>query len=186
MHHLDDLGHVSTEGGPLLLIDLHGVAEWAGIDSDDYDRACRLLETQRPGAEIQVGEQRGLLWDVPTGTTDVFRTAVDRLLLSRSWLEPASESEERAELRRLVELPPSEMHPVGRLTVASGWLAILWATENGADIARVSPADGLSLDLSVGHAAVLVRVAPGEYACTQDEVTHGGPSALRCWIGPAD
>lgn len=41
---MDELGHVSTEGGPLLLIDRDAVGNWSGIDGDDYDRACRLLD----------------------------------------------------------------------------------------------------------------------------------------------
>jgi len=57
---------------------------------------------------------------------------------------------------------------------------ILWATENGSDLVKLDPADGLALDLSVGHAAIIVSLPAGEYLCSGDEVRHDGTSALRC------
>ncbi len=38
---MDELGQVSTEGGPLLLIDRDAVGSWFGIEGDDYDRSGR-------------------------------------------------------------------------------------------------------------------------------------------------
>ncbi|SRR5712691_793507 len=181
---MDELGHVSTEGGPLLLVDRDAVGSWFGIDGDDYDRACRLLDQNEIGGEIAVGKDRGLLWGVPTGTAEIWRITPGSLVMSRNWLDTEAVRSEQEQARRLVDIPRSHQFDLGRLTVRSGWVVILWATENGSDIVKLDPADGLALDLSVGHAAVIVSLRAGEYLCSQDEVQHDGTSALRCWVTP--
>jgi len=181
---MNELGHVSTESGPLLLIDHDAVGSWFGIDGDDYGRACRLLDESEIGGEIAVGKYRGLVWGVPTGTTEVWRVRSDSIVLSRNWLDPEAARSEHEQSRRLVELPRSRQIDLGRLSVRSGWIVILWATENGSDIVKLDPADGLALDLSVGHAAIIVSLPAGEYLCSGDEVRHDGTSALRCWVVP--
>jgi hypothetical protein len=42
---LEEIGHVSGEGGPLLLADLITVTSWRGVEEGgkDYERACDLL-----------------------------------------------------------------------------------------------------------------------------------------------
>jgi hypothetical protein len=179
---IENLGHVSTEGGPLLLIDRAGVGEWSGIEGDDYTRACALLDEQGNASAIDVGSHRGLLWDMPTGTADIWRVASDRLVLSRPWLNPDDESTPEAQARSLAELPGSDSLVLGRLHVSSGWLALLWAPQSGSQILQVPPTDGLALDLSVGHAAAVVGLPPGAYLCFQDEVRTETTSSVRCWI----
>ena len=181
---MNKLGHVSTEGGPLLLIDLAGVGEWSGVEGDDYGRACKLLDELENGGEISIGRQRGLLWEMPTGTAEIWRQSPDIHLLSRPWLDPKSNRSEDAQARRLAQLPRSKSLLLGRLGIQSGWLAILWAPENGYDILKVAPADGLALHLSVGNSAAIIRLPAGEYTCFQDEVEDNGPSSRRCWILP--
>jgi hypothetical protein len=170
-------------GGPLLLIDSDAAGNWSGIDGDDYDRACRFLDQNGIGGEIAVGQDRGLLWGVPTGTTEIWRVTPNSLVLSRNWLDPEAARSEPEQSRRLVDLPRSHQFDLGRLSVRSGWVVILWATENGSDIVKVDPEDGLALDLSVGNAAIFVSLPAGEYLCSRDEVRLDGTSALRCWVG---
>ena len=181
---IENLGHVSTEGGPVLLIDRAGVGEWSGIEGDDYMRACALLDEQGHASAIAVGRHRGLLWDMPTGTADVWRMASDRLVLSRPWLNPDDENTLEVQARSLAELSGSDSLLLGRLQISSGWLAILWAPESGLQILQVPPTDGLALDLSVGHAAAVVGLTPGAYLCFQDEVRTETTSSVRCWIAP--
>jgi hypothetical protein len=182
---LDNLGYVSTEGGPILLIDRDGVGEWSGTDGDDYHRACTLLDEGDDGSEITIGSHRGLLWDMPTGTADIWRAAADTLVLSRPWLNPEDGGTQEVQARSLAQLPRSESIILGRLRVTSGWLAIFWAPESGSQILKFPPIDGQALDLSVGHAAAVVVLPAGAYVCLQDEVkTVLGPSSLRCWIVP--
>jgi hypothetical protein len=178
---LECLGSVSTEGGPLLLSDLDSVGDWTGSDGGDYDRACRLLDSQAQGGEIMVGRHTGLIWGVPTGTTDIWRLDTAKFVLVRGWLDSDSQADQ---LRDLALIPRSVSVPLGRLAVLSGWLVIAWATENGAGVARVSPADGLPLDLSVGGSALVARIAAGQYSCSQDEVRKDAATAIRCWIVP--
>jgi hypothetical protein len=181
---MDNLGYVSTEGGPLLLIDRDGVGEWSGIDGDDYARASTLLDEGAGGSEIAVGSDRGVLWDMPAGTADIWRGDDDTLVLSRPWLNPKDAGTQEVQARSMAELPRSDAIVLGRLRVRSGWLAIFWAPESGSQILKVPPTDGLALDLSVGHAAAVVRLPTGAYVCLQDQVKTLGSSSVRCWIVP--
>lgn len=157
---------------------------WAGAfgDGNDYQRVCDLLNADPgvPGLEVEVGAQRGVIWDMPTGTADVWRRAADSIVVSRTWLEPGSN---RAEF--FASLPARSLMRFGELSVVSGWLVIVWAAESGVEIGQVIPADGRTFDLSVGNAGIVVALRPGAYMCYHDEVADGGETARRCLITPA-
>jgi hypothetical protein len=177
------LGYVSTEGGPLLVADRVSVAAWRGasLGSTDYNRACELLDVG-PGAAggpLALGENEGIVWDMPTGTADIWRRRSDVVLISRPWVDA---NENSASL--LATLPPGGPVLLGELAVRSGWVAILWAAKSGAELPALAAADGLAIDLSVAHAAVFVSLPPGEYRCYHDQVTDGDASARRCWVVP--
>jgi len=178
------VGYLSTEGGPLLLVDRAGVGEWSGIDGGDYERACKLLDAQPAGVEIEVGQYRALLWGMPTGTTEIWRISAETLLLSRPWLAPEDSGLRSASATRLAALPLSKPQRLGQLAIASGWLAILWATDPGTEIVAIPPTDGATFDLSVGDSAIVVALPVGTYRCLQDEVRDNRAVSVRCWILP--
>ncbi len=129
------LGHVSTKGGPLLVTDLEVAKEWAGALGDDaeYERACELFEANpaAPGGQVEVASVLGataVIWDMPTGTADVWRREPDFLVVARSWLD---DSDRRAEF--LASLPPENPVLLGGFKLNSGWAVIMWAADSGED-----------------------------------------------------
>lgn len=173
------LGNVSTEGGPLLLADRAALANWSGVEGDDYDRLCDALLISQPRAlSVDLAGAAALAWNVPTGTADVWRTGPASVLLARAWVN------EDEELAQLAEPPMDSSELLGTVSIPSGWLVVLWATEPGNGVLAVEPQDGLSVDLSVGGAALVIQVPPGDYECRGDEVEVGNASAIRCLITP--
>jgi hypothetical protein len=179
---LDRLGHVSTEGGPLLIADREGALSWKGVfgeGNDDYQRVCDRLNVHRnaPGFEIDLRGQAAIVWDMPIGTAEIWRVAGESLVISRSWLELGS-----SQARFLASLPAKNPIPLGTLRLNTQWLVIVWATESGEEIAKVTPSDGAPMDLSVDNAGIVVALPPGGYTCYHDEVSHGSATARRCLI----
>ncbi len=176
---MENVGYVSTEGGPLLIVDFNAAPGWSGVEGSDYQQVSELLLAQQepPGLQIEVGGEPALIWQMPTGTADIWRRSDGSIVLCRPWLHPGSSNEEL-----LAGLPPNEPTEVGHVRIKSGWVAIVWATEAGSDVARAVPRDGLGLDLSVGSAGVIASLAPGDYDCYHDAVDEGSESALRCFI----
>jgi hypothetical protein len=151
-------------------------------DDAEYERACELFEANpaAPGGQVEVASVLGataVIWDMPTGTADVWRRGPDFLVVARSWLD---DSDRRAEF--LASLPPENPVLLGGFKLNSGWAVIMWAADSGEEIREVEPADGRSMDLSVGHAGIVVALSPGDYLCYHDKVTDGSHEARRCPI----
>ena len=64
---LEEIGHVSGEGGPLLLADLITVTSWRGVEEGgkDYERACDLLleGPGREGCSMAIEGGTGVVWE---------------------------------------------------------------------------------------------------------------------------
>ena len=177
------VGHVSGEGGPLLLADAHLLVGWRGTEEGgaDYARAASLFDEQDPepdGVEIPLGAGHGVLWEMHgAGTTDVFRED-DDVYLVRSWLDDESA------LPDLAEAEPFEQTRLGAIDVRSGALAILWAAESAICLDPESVAHGgrPGFATSIDGAALILRVPPGRYAFFHDEVELPGGFARRCRV----
>lgn len=181
---INQLGHVSTEGGPLLLVDFKVAPNWRGVsgDGNDYRRVIALLDTAREahGLQITIGDHAAVVWEMATGTADVWRRRDGSLVICRPWLD---EDDEHAE--HFASLPISSPTRIGTFQISSGSLLILWAPEDGRDLLGTVPVDGGALDLSVGHAGITVRLAPGVYVCYHDAVVDHSEHAVRCHVVPA-
>jgi hypothetical protein len=177
------LGHVSTEGGPLLIADLHVAANWAGAEgaARDYERAREALEAGPavPGVQVDVAGATAVIWDMPTGTADVWRHTPDILVVTRSFLEL---EDSRASL--LASRQTENPILLGDFHVSSGWAVIMWAAVSGEEIDDLDVADGLALDLSVGHSGIIAALPPGDYRSYHDDVAYGSETAQRCLIVP--
>lgn len=176
---LEFIGHVSTEGGPLLIADRTTLSGWTGVEGGDYERLCDALVASEPRAlAVGLAGSAALAWNVPTGTAEAWRTSPSSVLLTRPWVDQEEDA------RRLAQPPMNGGEPLGRVSIPSGWLVVLWAPEPGSDVLAVEPRDGLSLELSVGCAALVIEMPPGEYECHGDEVDIGTASAWRCHLTP--
>lgn len=160
---ISHLGLVSTEGGPILIVDKEGASAWRGATGDggDYERAIEVFDTNPHlhAAKTSVGAYSAFTWDVPTGTISVWRVAQDSLLME--WGSDATEAP-HAE-----HGAPRSQAILGELEVRSGWIVIAWSAEPLDEVQGITPTDGLSLALSVGQAALVVKLPVGEYEAIQ-------------------
>lgn len=158
--------YVSTEGGPILLGDLELVARgWRGTfgDGSDFEELVTLLNDGRPTARVTIDAESVIAWDVPTGVVSVDRR-------HDGSLEMRSARRAGRFVRRF---------EAGELKLPSGWLVVMWAAEDGRDLRKVVPRDGLSLGLSVGHSALVLKaetpvclVAHGESDTEPESLLH--------------
>lgn len=172
---LNNLGTVSSEGGPLLITDAVIAQSWRGatfVEEDDYERVCDIL-IEAPEAEgilISIAEGKGLIWEMAgSGTSDVFLKNSTHLVVVRTWLDDPDDTETIA---LFANAPLQEHQHLGSLRIETGIVTILWAPESGQGI---TPKDfsGYSTSiqgLSVGGSGLLVKLEPGDYQCLHDEI----------------
>jgi hypothetical protein len=177
------VGHVSGEGGPLLVADANLVRVWGGArdGSGDYARACALFDGHDPepdAVSIDIGPGHGILWELHgPGSADVYRSD-DEIMLVRAWLD------DEAALDALAEADGEQEQEIGELDVTSGAIALIWAPETGSviddDVIRRGgrPPDELTVEGTV----FVVRVPPGRYHVWHDWVELEGGVARRCRI----
>ena len=136
-----------------------------------------LDESEPLGLRVD-GELEAVAWNIPTGTTDVWRLGPAFVLLVREWVDPD------ADVAPMIDGLLAQSQLLGTFSVTSGWVVVLWSPEPGRAILAVEPEDGLTLSLSVGDAALLIQIPPGEYECRADSIVLGDRSARRCLISP--
>ena len=122
----------------------------------------------------------GILWNIPAGTSEVWRGGATHLTISRPWLDAEHDLSER-----LATLPRRSAVPLGEIEIRSGWLVIIWAAEDGREVLQVDPGDGVSLSLFVGHDGLIAELPLGRYVLTQDEVEVAAGSSRRCFVDPS-
>jgi hypothetical protein len=185
---LQHVGTVSSEGGPLLVLDREALPAWGGIDYGDFERIGTWLDEHpgTPGYEAAVGAATGLVWDLGgAGTADVFRSAPDRLVLVRAWVTGDDEALVAEAAARPVTGGGTA---AGGLTVGSGPVLVFWPVDRGPEIELpADAADGDPIALpSMDGAALAVTLPPGRYAAHHDEVAADGVRARRLVIAPPD
>src|SRR5688572_18491134 len=82
-----DLPHVSSEGGPIILGDFKAVRAWRGASdaSDDYEKACQLLERSNP-SPLVFGQTEAVIWDFEgPGTGDIVMVSECHISVVRIW-----------------------------------------------------------------------------------------------------
>lgn len=178
------LGHVDTEGGPLLLGDLELVRDWHGIEQGaaDYDRACAFFDAN-PGAEggeLPTGAGNVLLWEMSgAGTAFVLELAEDELLIVRPWFHEHRPTD--AVIRDLATAPANVVVEIGDVRVRSGFIAITWSTEDGGEIAMHPRIRGGHVTRAVRDesGAIIARMPVGTYSARHETTTSSVGSARR-------
>lgn len=180
-----NIGSVSSEGGPLLLADANTARLWHGVEEDgsDYKRACSLPDSfSNPGGPLLIGQDYGIIWRLGgAGTAHVFANSENQFLLVRAWLH----SNSIESLFELAGVAMQQSSAFGELEIASGILAILWATESGECIKTLDVSVSIrpSGIMATESAGLLVSVPKGCYTCIHDEVQlPDGQSARRCHL----
>jgi hypothetical protein len=170
------IGHVDSEGGPLLIADAELAKQWRGIagNGPDYDRACAALGDAKraPAGFVSIQSGAALVWDLGgEGTASVFCTGENELLIVRSWInDPLDENA----VVSLAKYPANTIASIGELRVSSTSLVIAWATE---DLGESLEASGKMWD--TGN-ALLIRASDGIWNAEHEEVSDlHGQSARR-------
>lgn len=177
------IGHVSGEGGPLLLADATVARLWRGArnGANDYARACALFDGREPepdAVSIALAGGAAILWELHgPGTADVFRDD-DELMLLRAWLD------DEAALDALAEADGEDAREIGVLEVSSGSLALLWAPEDGRcfDDEVLRRGGRPAADSTIEGAALVLKLPPGRYEVWHDVVALEGGVARRCRV----
>lgn len=180
------LGYVSSEGGPLLLLDVSTLPAWGGTDLGDYQRICDWLDQHpgEPGYETDVGSSTGLVWDFGSGTADVFRESSTRVVFSHAVLDVDDDTVAEA----AASAPRSDAKPFGSFIVESGKVAAIWSPGRGSEIdIEDGVGDGGSLDVAgIDGAGIVLTLPSGRYVAWYDRVEGEGFDARRCLIVPED
>jgi len=167
--HAVNLPHVSSEGGPIILGDFETLRTWRGI-AEHYDSACQLVRRANP-SPIPLGGADSLVWDFGgPGTGDIVvvsdtHVSVVRIWPDASWTEAETESV-------VVSSATTRFGSavVAYLTIRSGYLLVLWATEDASEFLPPRGEHGVpEPGLSIGDGGAYVRIPCGRYEITTCE-----------------
>lgn len=129
------LPYVSSEGGPLILLDAWHLRSWHGVEGDDYARACGIVESERTrdGGIIPVNDNTGLVWNIGgSGSVFIVQREPALPILIRYWHDEDLSTESLEGLAARISWEGGRT--LGNIEVCSGRLAILWAVENGSEL----------------------------------------------------
>lgn len=169
----------------MLVVDASAAHYWNGVDSGDYDQACKLFDhdDQAVGFEIPVGHKQGLLWELNGPGLVYVLDAEPGLCLVRAWLkEGANEELTMLELARIEQTMRTKQF--GCVSNESGRLAIMWAVENG-DIIASALALGLTRDNTDAYlddSTLVIDVYKGVLSAACDVVETERGKALRLFL----
>ena len=176
------VGHVSGEGGPLLIADAALTLGWRGREEGgaDYRLVCALFDERGEdldGLPIDLGAGSGVLWELcGSGSADVFLPSDHEVLLVRAWLD------DEDALFDLAEATAEERAFLGHVTVITGAATILWASESGACFENEVRLGRPVGDTSIDAPALTLPLPRGTYGCFHDVVEVDGGVARRCFI----
>lgn len=178
---------LNAEGGPLLLCDVSAVKSWNGAEkgTTDYEQLCSAFDSN-PGVQgmnFPVGASLGLAWEMSgAGVADVFLDEGGKIVIVRVWVNDDNPSV----IKSLAELPAMNFVPIGRLSVTSRKIAILWAAESGKELSLESSQQveraqsGTAIEASV----YTLRTEANTFDCFHDEVAKNGARARRLTLIP--
>ena len=142
------LPYINSEGGPILIGDCQRMRLWRGIaeDGSDYDMACQATDT----SNIGVIDDTAIAWDFGgPGTADILSDA-GSLTLLRYWADHDIEEGECRQLEAQIKFEQTDV----RLSIPSGTILLLWATEDGRTITEIDGDSGYPEgDFSMGGVA---------------------------------
>jgi len=186
---MDQLGTVSSEGGPFLIADARAARTWRGAEegSRDYDAACSALEQMgrwRWGIPWHLDGLGAAVWEPGgPGTSWVFRREDGGLVLVRGWFDGDWDAAAREAATK-----PRGGELLGNIDAPSHVLVVLWSPENGNCILEGDLSSGNrqpSGDISIDGSSLVIGVAHQRFQWYLDDVRIPAGDALRCFIEPA-
>ena len=177
---MEHIGFVEAEGGPLVLIDSALARSWAGVEGNDYERACEFFDSHASakGGAISIGSGSALIWEMcGAGRADIYKIEGNGIIIMRAWL---AQNAETSVLKTLAEEPTEKLTDLGEIEIDSNGIAILWATESGHSIddsasQKVRRPQSLNLD----NAGLIVPLTSGKYVAKHDSIKRLGCEVQR-------
>ena len=160
------IGHVSSEGGPLLVGDYCVLKQWNGIENDDYDL---LIQNPLEDFPHKIGGRTTIAWDTLGGAVvSVHVKDKGSIVLVRSYEEVAGND-------KYVDCPGQDEELIGVITIISETMLVLHATESAAllEPPRRNSAPGPSGALVFEGSALAIPLCNGDYRLTSDYVFGG-------------
>jgi hypothetical protein len=176
MQGLSHIASVSTEAGPLVILDRVGLPHWTGFGGGNYDDLCAWLDNhpESVGVTVTIKGNIGFGWDIGgAGTADIYRADNGDILLYRAWAEVGETG------RPDPPVLTGEVD-VGELVVTTGEVVVFWSAENGAEVEiPLGAQDGVELEVAgIAWAGALVHMRIGEY-----RILGGNEANQRwCWL----
>ncbi|OGO53975.1 MAG: hypothetical protein A2V84_08715 [Chloroflexi bacterium RBG_16_70_13] len=176
------VGSVSTEGGPIIVGDADLLVTWHGAlgPGDDYGRLVeRIPDDPRPnGIAVELGGASAFAWTIPTGSVEVWRQA-GRVTLQFAWYPSSTPT--LTQRLGLLNRPGTQSQWLGRVEIRTGWMGIIWAAEDVAEMRPWAHVDGEISSGATSDSGVILKLNAGVYSASQDEVVEKeGASAYRC------
>jgi WD40 repeat protein len=195
MHKLRALGAVARDAGSLttLVADATDAASWKGADGDDYESACALLDAGVLGAPISWTSGsggKGIFTDLGgAASAEVFRVEDDDLLVAAlfaasDWSK-ATENQFREDVGAL---PAKASTMLGRISISSGVLALVWAVEPATRVTEQLLSTARSKRAVKRPWGILAALPNGEYEVVYERMDVSAPWGMmecRLRIGPA-
>lgn len=183
-------GTVSSEVGPIVLIDGAQTSLWPGLDLflERHPNVTSLPWEEGSAHLVAEDNSRFLLWDIGgAGTVDIFLREQE-VVLVRAWTD---ETDDEAELRLITEIakqPMPQPTPIGKFALSSGTLCILWAAEEGKNVKPMRETEDPITwlpdphRLSIDGTGRFVPIPAGIYICFTDVQEGKDWSACRCCL----
>jgi len=182
-------GHISTDGGPVLLATLSDVSLWRGIEGgvegSDDDRVCQLVDADDTieGIQIALGAGNAILWDVHGGgTVEVYLPENRHAIML---MRPRVDEEDG--ISALAAIAFSRDTYIGSITVRQGAVAILDSTENTSLMSGIDSVSGrIKGDFAFTDSTLVLSLNIGTYRCYHERVEAPDGLARRLYLEFSD
>ncbi|MBC1342625.1 hypothetical protein HCB40_04110 [Listeria welshimeri] len=159
----NEIGHVSTEGGPILIGDYKVITKWNGIDTDDYDK---LIETPEEDFMYKIADKTVGVWNPEGGSfIGIHSNHQDEFTFIKSYTKYEEDYKYIGAVGRNEEI-------IGDVEIFSNTLLILYAPESGVllEPLKENSITRLKGDLAFEESVLSIPVTNGTYRLVSDFV----------------
>jgi hypothetical protein len=180
------LGHISTEGGPLIISDFNAVDDWNGIEGHDYEQMCAIFDSDLTleGFSVNFKSYLPIAWELEgSGIIQIYNSN-DEILLIKTWL---SEKELDLNNTELLTKPISKNNiNIGNLTVNTDFIFLFWATESlyNVKIDKRKEQGRPNGSFSMEDSVFFLKTSVKNYSCLHDVINENGLFARRLHLIP--
>lgn len=180
------LGNISTEGGPLIVVDSNIINNWNGVEGNDYVELCNVFDSDLTleGFPINFKSNSPITWEQEGGgIVDIYKNGTG-VILVKSW---QSDDNPKIDETELATIPISEEHiPIGNLIINTSYLLIFHSTESleNACLDDSKHYGILNGDFAFDNSNLYIKTSVKEFSCICDKVDINKNCARRLHLIP--